>query len=431
MDLESLNRLFAQYEVDSFTVGYEKAMGFSGAKIQKIIIDKWRKKEKVSCDGHNDGSPPPNQLFVKHIVFTKLPADAQVVSVQKDNRNRCSYVNEINFINGHIPSLRETNMFFFPNTYKSSHHKNTDACEQVEAFTFYSDCLSDVGTQFCVFDSYQFRKVLQWTATLHAFYFGKVDQANEVYESQCSHVEPLQRHQNGLWAQGTHLALEKRPSAEVDKLGDNWNDLCISFGWNELKGLGNRLHQATAYIAKQLSVANRRNIGRTTIVHGDVKPGNVFFLAPDFKHSSDSDVCLIDYQWTGVALGVTDIIYLIATSSADSFVEKVDLEEDVLRPYYCTLSSHFEKFQSKPLPYKFDELCLDFRLSVLDYARWAVSCRLGGESPEKYESRREHIDPNLGTYRFSEVVLHFILELVGKFLPEIEQKMNNSQKTDK
>jgi hypothetical protein len=71
-----------------------------------------------------------------------------------------------------------------------------------------------------------------------------------------------------------------------------------------------------------------------------VKPGNVFF------HTSGTEecnkVCLIDYQWSGVALGVTDIIYLLATSASDSFIQDVDLDEQVLRPYYTAFIAAYQ-----------------------------------------------------------------------------------------
>jgi hypothetical protein len=70
----------------------------------------------------------------------------------------------------------------------------------------------------------------------------------------------------------------------------------------------------------------------------------------------------------------------------------------------------------------------DFQLAVLDYVRWAVSCRLGGETPEKYAGRREALDLNMGSYRRSEVMLRFLLQLVATYLPRVERDVAESER---
>jgi hypothetical protein len=136
-------------------------------------------------------------------------------------------------------------------------------------------------------------------------------------------------------------------------------------------------------------------------------------------------VCLIDYQWSGIALGVTDIIYLLATSASDDFITDIDLHESVLRPYYTTfLEAYATAAALAEAPqYSYDDLVHDFQLAVLDYARWAVSCRLGGETPDKFATRRAAADPNLGSYRRSEQMLRFLLQLVHTYLPAVEKEM--------
>lgn len=158
-----------------------------------------------------------------------------------------------------------------------------------------------------------------------------------------------------------------------------------------------------------------------------VKPGNMFFLHKAAAQQRGCAVALIDYQWSGVALGVTDIVYLLATSAADEFIQDLDVEEGLLRPYYATFSSVMEATQGEgdraaSDVYTFEELVSDFQLAVIDYVRWAVSCRLGGETPDKYAARRQVVDLNLGSYRRSEHMLKFLFLLVERYLPRVESE---------
>jgi hypothetical protein len=154
----------------------------------------------------------------------------------------------------------------------------------------------------------------------------------------------------------------------------------------------------------------------------------MFFVHEKKGATGSCDVTLIDYQWSGIAMGVTDIVYLLATSASDGFIKDLDLEEGLLRPYYTAFTSAFESVhkdidsKAAVLQYSFEELIDDFQLAVLDYVRWAVSCRLGGETPAKYAGRRQVIDPNLGSYRRSENMLRFLLKLVEKYLPSVEER---------
>ena len=165
-------------------------------------------------------------------------------------------------------------------------------------------------------------------------------------------------------------------------------------------------------------------------------------------------MCLIDYQWSGVALGATDVIYLLATAASDDFLHPdMDIREEVLRPYFAIFTGARRDYRrtegvntaadrdndsntvagrdgvaasidvSLSPQYTFEDLEHDFSLAVLDWTRWAVTCRLGGETPEKFTGRREANDPNLGAYRSSERVLRFIFELVLQYLPAVEKEM--------
>ena len=272
-----LSAVFTNYEAEEYSIVSEQTMGFSGAKIQEICIQKWQVVDESIVQ--EDETPPPNSLFVKHIVFPELDDSVNDVARQKDFRNRLSYTNETNFIEKHIPRLEQTGNFYFPKTYKIFHDIDAN-----ETFTFVTKSLTPVAKQYHVFDSIQLFKVLEWTSRLHAVYHGKVDSV-EVVKDGALFIDAMARHEEtGLWSQGTHLAWEKRPPSEIAKLEKNWSDLCVAFSWPDLEGLGTRLAAAAPYVSQQLSVMNKRNSSRTTLVHGDVSSPYVSTLQKLISH---------------------------------------------------------------------------------------------------------------------------------------------------
>jgi hypothetical protein len=94
----------------------------------------------------------------------------------------------------------------------------------------------------------------------------------------------------------------------------------------------------------------------------------MFFVHEKKGATGSCDVTLIDYQWSGIAMGVTDIVYLLATSASDGFIKDLDLEEGLLRPYYTAFTSAFESVhkdidsKAAVLQYSFEELIDDFQL---------------------------------------------------------------------
>ena len=68
---------------------------------------------------------------------------------------------------------------------------------------------------------------------------------------------------------------------------------------------------------------------------------------------------------------------------ADAFLQELDIDSDFIVPYYEALSRAYHHFHSTPLTYSLVQLKEDFKFAVLDFVRWVVPARLGGESPEK------------------------------------------------
>ena len=240
-----------------------------------------------------------------------------------------------------------------------------------------------------------------------------------------------------------------------------WADFTAptAFNWPECTSLGERLEAVAKTLGGALSVHAPRNCRErecVTLVHGDVKPGNIFLDKREMdataatsgssssgssssgsSSSSSGSVTMIDFQWTGLGLGASDVTYLLAMAPSDELLlllEGDGLERDFLRVYYDMLCASYRKFHSnesegegegrggRELPYTYEEFHYDFQLSLLDFMRWMVPARLAKESPEKYAKRRGMVplDLNMGAYRRSPKMMKFLMERVRDYLPLAE-----------
>jgi thiamine kinase-like enzyme len=375
-----------------------RQMGFSGATVYEVSAI-WEEQAKVQ------------DLFVKEI---SLKGPTEQSARMKFERNIRSYFNEIFFLTEIAPSLREAGVSI-PNSIFIE--QDSDGSADEAQFLFISESMTGRGEQLAEFSTPQFSACIDTMARIHALYQDSVESLH------------------GLWPIGTHLALSHRPSGELDELGDAWKTFCASFGSNfaPFADLGYELQEIAPFVANQLNPTYcLENDGRHfTLAHGDYKPGNLFF-------SDDGTVHVIDFQWSGVGIGATDMIYLIATGSSDSFVEalmqsNVDIdasvEDTILKPYYDRLITHYKTLHDGIInSMTFAQLKMDFRLSVLDYVRWIMCARLKGDIPDKFRQRRENVDLNLGAYRRSETMVKFLFTLVQLYLPSVKEMSNSKSK---
>ena len=102
-------------------------------------------------------------------------------------------------------------------------------------------------------------------------------------------------------------------------------------------------------------------------------------------------VSLIDFQWTGPGLAATDLVYVLFMSCEDNLIQGLDVREDVLKPYHSAFLAAYERSNVHEVTrsdgkiqiedrFPFSLLEQDFQLATLDFARWVVACRLGGET---------------------------------------------------
>lgn len=400
----------------------EAMMGFSGASVRE-----------VKCVWKGENTNLPKKVFIKNIIL-EPPKDTDEDALYKWRRNRQSYINEITFLAQYAPRLVQ-NKVRVPETYKVLQQGTHEGSgENAENFLFVSESMVREDTkQVIELESEQFKSAIRWLAGLHASYYGKLPAAASSAEEEKSNV----------WREGTHLALSKRPKKELENLPQNWAKFCKAFGWPAFGDLGARVATLAPKIAAQLSPSIEDDpsgsssggsgtcVGRSsyTMVHGDAKPANLFFVDGSGQEDGDIPPALetyaIDFQWAGWGLASTDLIYLIATGLGDSQINRLDLENDVLGYYHKVFNQELTASGAgEDVLLSYDELQYQFQLATIDYVRWIMACRLPGETPAKFAKRREEMDPNLGSYRRSEGMMLWLLSRVEEFLPLVEANLN-------
>jgi len=458
--LTASHESFRNHKIVSFKAESEQRMGFSGACV---------------CEIHCVWAPvgPPARLFMKHVVHAKArdaatDADARAKAI----RNRQSYWNEVAalsdsyFCAGQLPSVLRLPTIYLKT---HSHDFTKPSPDEEESWTFLYGSLNASCQQLPVFERMeQLHAVLQWLATAHAFHWGQLGpsststHAAEQGEGQEQEHNPHAVTAQGVWEQGTHLAYHKRPTEELAAVGAVWADFTAptAFNWPQLSGLGVRLSAVAQSVGAALSVHAPRNQRRgcVTLVHGDVKPGNIFLErereagesgsgsgSSGSGSSGSGGVTMIDFQWSGLGLAATDVAYFLAMAPSDALLDLLSqegggrLEVDYLCVYYNYLQAAHAKFHGDSssssssidgnssnstlsCSYPYEAFREDFQLALLDFMRWMVPARMRGERPAAYKKRQEcpTWDLNMGAYRRSAVMMQFLMERVGDYLPVAE-----------
>ena len=114
-----------------------------------------------------------------------------------------------------------------------------------------------------------------------------------------------------------------------------------------------------------------------TLIHGDAKTANLFF-----KESNGKVECaFIDFQWSGVGLGMADVMYTL-TSSSSYEIGSVAQEHEQIIEYYRECLVEFT-----PEGTKIPETTELIRLSKyikLELARSVFASQLAARTPESF-----------------------------------------------
>lgn len=93
--------------------------------------------------------------------------------------------------------------------------------------------------------------------------------------------------------------------------------------------------------------------GDLTLIHGDIKSGNIFF------RNSDNEPFFIDWQYLGCAKGVQDLVFLMIESYN---TDTINLYSSVLKDYY-----YAQLLEHKVTGYPYKTYCTDFQLATCYY----------------------------------------------------------------
>lgn len=344
-------------------------MGFSGALVSDVVCD--------SVSGSK-------MFFLKVVEPQPLPESATDAEKQKWQRNLQSYANEAAFLSDQcLQSALRSRGVCMPETL--SVHVTAGKC-----FAILAESMKSSHVLLSVHPAGRTPEVLQWLAGFHRTFHGQVP-SNQP-----------------LWEFGGHVHLDRRQPGELEILPSSISNFCQAFQGEsaffarpEAKELGSRLQKVARAVADHLK-PGIHNKDHTTLVHGDFKGANYFLKV-------DGEGCAgIDWQWTGPGIGAADLIYLFCGSVEDEVVEDY---QTYLKLYHKALGVE---------SYSEEDFFADFKVATLDYARWAFSVRLVGDTPASFQKRAANIDLNLGYFRRHIPRTQWLLHLVELFLPEAE-----------
>ena len=236
--------------------------------------------------------------------------------------------------------------------------------------------------------------VVGWLARLHARFWGDAQTLAEL-SGQSETAETI-------WAVGSFYDLGKRSPAELDDLPANYaaflarfeaaaaeagnRDDAAFFGSPRVHQVGGRLAARAEAISTLLTAAPWE---RKTLVHGDAKAGNCFFAKGARRNQAGGagpgfhgEVAAIDFQWSGVGLGVQDLAYFCHTSllefggsaSGVDVDALVSLYHSALRDAWPLAAACGERGQPLPSPLPSEsELKALFKVAFLDFVRFTLA----------------------------------------------------------
>lgn len=238
-----------------------------------------------------------------------------------------------------------------------------------------------------------------------------------------------------LHSTGGYWELDRRGRPELENLKPNWDHYLKTFHSEapdllskpSIRRLAERLESVAVWVSSQLKPAPTDSFA--TLMHGDAKAMNMFLPAT----GSSRKPILIDFQWTGVGFGMSDVAMHL-THSVHVSALRDGGEEQLVRLYYDSLVSTLRapaKAVDASLklskPFSFEQAWHLYRLAFVDYARMVVCTFFKDASPEAFQARAQK--ENVGfVYRDVEASLHY-LEMVDRHLEYVETSAENCERS--
>ncbi|EDQ92968.1 uncharacterized protein MONBRDRAFT_22257 [Monosiga brevicollis MX1] len=235
-----------------------------------------------------------------------------------------------------------------------------------------------------------------------------------------AHPSLLATAQEHLWPQGGYWDLEKRKydPTEIPRTPQTFGNMIARFASDEdpffrspeVLALGQAYRDLAPVINQRL-----RATGATvhTVIHGDFKAANCFFprisagSVAEMNPTSDDlsgGMALIDWQWTGMGLGVMDVIYMFVTCLRAPVLER---EEELLEVYRQQFEMFLHKFGAN-ISYSPEECRHDYDLATADYIRMLLGYAMQNMSPD--EMARIANDKSRGIYARDKTTFKWVLQ---------------------
>ena len=156
---------------------------------------------------------------------------------------------------------------------------------------------------------------------------------------------------SALHTHGGYWGSEKRGPNEVAQCHPNWAAFMAAFAsrdvefdaWcstGEVRDLGARLAGAAEKVDRRMRVA--WDSKHACLIHGDAKALNMFFDRGEPESTGHHGVTLIDFQWTGIGVGASDVAMHIAHACDATLLNELDyrgrtMELQLLELYHSEL----------------------------------------------------------------------------------------------
>jgi aminoglycoside/choline kinase family phosphotransferase len=309
---------------------------------------------KLKITYASNTSHSPSTLYWKRVVLRDLPTKASyklyrdVYSYKTETSFYKHLTKKLNSVGVHVPECYYAYEEFVENDLNQSR------------FLLALEDMSNIGYQKHVHLSHEeVYACLSTLARLHATFWDKTDDLTHL-----------------VWPEGSYWTLDKRPQNELDTLGESWRSLCDRFvnespifSTTAIHDLGERIVKCSAQMNEKL-----RSIQPKTFIHGDFKSANMFM-----KSNQNIDVAIIDWQWSGVGAGITDVMYLItSTYSLNLGRNDFALEKDFIIEY-CNQLQALGIYYDKNLALE------HFKIAFLDMARIILAYFFANATPQSIE----------------------------------------------
>jgi len=222
-----------------------------------------------------------------------------------------------------------------------------------------------------------------------------------------------------------YWTLEKRGQEEMQRMAENWKGYVAAFADARpelfarpgIAELAQRIQSLAPRIAKEMAASPSDPFA--TLVHGDYKAMNIFLKETLMEGESakrrrlsvdsETDALPIDFQWTGVGFGMSDVAMHLSHSVALDAMRDGG-ERSLVLGYHEALVSSVGSSQAAS--YTAEVAWRHYCLGVIDYARMVIGCFFKNATPETFAARADKENVGL-CYRNVEASLEFVERVDG------------------